>query len=38
MDNLKKRLMKKALEAETSEEAQGWANALRTVCLASKDK
>lgn len=38
MDNLKKHLIEKALKAENALDAQVWANALRTVCLANKDK
>ncbi len=38
MDNLKEHLIEKVLGAQTAEDAQTWANALRTVCLAEKDK
>jgi len=38
MDSLKLYLQKKVEDAKDANEAQVWANTLRTVCLASKDK
>ena len=38
MDKLIEKLIEKVKLAEKAEEANVWANTLRTICLAKKDK